>query len=79
MACSPPVSASRTKFPPPRHTSHTCLTTGEVAALAETCGAHGDVVQIPAYTGLRFGELVGLRVDDVDLSARRLRVKRSFT
>jgi integrase len=28
---------------------------------------------------LRFGELVGLRVEDVDLAARRIRVRRSIT
>jgi integrase len=52
---------------------------GEVAALAEACGNQGDVVLILAYTGLRFGELTGLNVEDVDLHARRLRVRRSFT
>lgn len=66
--------ATRTKFPPPRHTSHTYLSTAEVAALAETCGAQGDVVLLLAYTGLRFGGLVGLRVEDVDVKARRIRV-----
>jgi integrase len=71
--------AARTKFPPPRHTTHTYLTIGEVTALSETCGAQGDVVSLLAYTGLRFGELVGLRVEDVDLTARRLRVRRSIT
>lgn len=55
------------------------LTTGEVTALSEVCGAQGDVVSLLAYTGLRFGELVGLRVEDVDLTARRLRVRRSIT
>ena len=71
--------AARTKFPPQRYTSHTYLSTGEVAALARVCGAQGDVVTLLAYTGLRFGELVGLRVEDVDLQARRLRVRRSIT
>lgn len=42
-------------------------------------GAQGDVVSLLAYTVLRFGELVGLRVEDVDLTARRLRVRRSIT
>ncbi|OMC20552.1 integrase [Mycobacterium sp. SP-6446] len=71
--------ASRTKFPPMRHTPHTYLTAPEVAALARICGAQGDVVLILAYTGLRFGELTGLNVEDVDLGARRLRVRRSMT
>jgi integrase len=71
--------ASRTKFPPLRQTSHTYLTTSEVATLADVCGPGGDVVLLLAYTGLRFGELVGLRVEDVDLKARRIRVRRSIT
>lgn len=71
--------ASRTKFPPMRDTTHMYLTAGEVAALAHTCGDQGDVVSILAYTGLRFGELTGLNVEDVELDARRIRVRRSIT
>ena len=71
--------AGRTKFPPLRQATHTYLTTSEVAALSAVCGAQGDVVSILAYTGLRFAEPVGLRVEDVDLTARRIRVKRSVT
>jgi integrase len=58
--------AARTKFPPLRAASHTYLTTSEVAALAAECGSQGDEVLLLAYTGMRFGELVGLRVEDVD-------------
>jgi len=47
---------------------------GEKAGLKQ-----GDVVLILAYTGLRFGELTGLNVEDVDLQARRIRVRRSIT
>ena len=47
--------------------------------MAEACGAQGNVVLLLAYTGMRFGELVGLRVEDVDLQARRIRVRRSIT
>ena len=71
--------ASRTKFPPMRHAPHIYLTAGEVANLAQVCGAQGDVVLFLAYTGLRFGELTGLNVEDVDLGARRVRVRRSMT
>jgi integrase len=71
--------AARTKFPPLRQTSHTYLTTTEVAALAKARGQQGDVVLLLAYTGMRFGELVGLRVEDVDHVARRIRVRRSIT
>ncbi len=71
--------ATRTKFPPLRPTVHTYLTAAEVAALNLACGAQGDVVTLLAYTGLRFGELTGLNVEDVDLPARRIRVRRSIT
>jgi integrase len=37
------------------------------------------VVLVLAYTGLRFGELTGLNVEDVDLEGRRIRVRRSIT
>jgi len=62
--------ASRTKFPAQRQTSHTYLSTTEVAALTLACGTQGDVVSLLAYTGLRFGEVIGLRVEDVDLNMR---------
>jgi integrase len=71
--------ATRTKFPPMRRTTHTYLTAREVAELAHACGPQGDVVLILAYTGLRFGELTGLNVEDVDIEARRIRVRRSIT
>jgi len=71
--------ASRTKFPPMRQTTHIYLAAPEVAALTQACGDQGDVVSILAYTGLRFGELTGLNVEDVDLDARRIRVRRSMT
>ena len=72
-------SATRTKFPPLRATTHTYLTAAEVAALTGVCGPYGDVVTLLAYTGMRFGELTGLNVEDVDLNARRIRVRRSMT
>jgi integrase len=71
--------AGRTNLPPLRQASHSYLTTTETAALAEACGRQGDVIHLLAYTGMRFGELVGLRVEDVDLAARRIRVRRSIT
>ena len=71
--------AARTKFPPLRPTTHTYLTTAEGAALTLVCGRQGDVVSLLAYTGMRFGELTGLNVEDIDLKARRNRVRRSIT
>jgi integrase len=55
------------------------LTAREVAQLSDACRPQGDVVAILAYTGLKFGELTGLNVEDVDLAARRIRVRRCIT
>jgi integrase len=67
------VSAGRI----PAREGHRYLTAPEVAALARACKDQGDVVTILAYTGLRWSELVGLRVGDIDLTARRLHVRRA--
>jgi integrase len=71
--------ATATTFPPMPIHDHTYLTADEVEHLATLCGAQGDIVLILAYTGLRWGELTGLRVADINLTARRLRVRRSIT
>ena len=71
--------AARSKFPPMRRTTHIYLSAREVAELSGACGVQGDVVLILAYSGLRFGELTGLNVEDVDVDARRIRVRRSIT
>ena len=68
-----------TTFPMLVEHEHVYLTAAEVDRLAALCGAQGDVVQILAYTGLRWGELMGLQAGDVDLVARRLRIRRSIT
>jgi integrase len=67
------VSAGRI----PQRERHRYLSGPEVAALAAACKDHGDVVIILAYTGLRWSELVGLRVGDIDLGTRRLHVRRA--
>ena len=67
------VSAGRI----PERERHRYLTAQQVQTLAIACGDQGDVVTILAYTGLRWSELVGLRVKDVDLVARRLYVRRA--
>lgn len=63
----------------PHREHHRYLTAEQVQELASALGPQGDVVTLLAYTGLRWGELVGLRVEDVDLTRRRLRVVRSVT
>ena len=67
------VSAGRI----PARERHRYLTAAEVSALAAACGDQGDVVTILAFTGLRWSELVGLRVGDIDLAARRLYVRQA--
>jgi integrase len=66
------VSAGRI----PARERHRYLTATEVAAPA-ACGDEGDIVTILAFTGLRWSELVGLRVRDIDLVARRLHVRQA--
>nr|WP_246372129.1 site-specific integrase [Gordonia humi] len=58
---------------------HVYLTADEVEGLAAVCGDQGYVVTILAYTGLRWGELTGLNVGDVNLARRRIAVRRSMT
>jgi integrase len=67
------VSAGRI----PERERHRYLTAQEVQTLAAACGDQGDVVTLLACTGLRWSELVGLRVKDIDLTARRLYVRRA--
>ncbi len=53
---------------------HVYLTHQEVDRLARASGPHGPIIRVLAYTGLRWGEVSGLRVGDVDLDRRRLSV-----
>ncbi|GAA6527478.1 hypothetical protein IDVR_32760 [Intrasporangium sp. DVR] len=50
------------------------LTMAEVEALADRMGSEGDLVRVLAFLGLRWSEAVALRVSDVDLDRRRVRV-----
>jgi integrase len=50
------------------------LTHTQVDALAEHSGTHSTLVYLLAYTGLRWGEAIALRVKDLDLLKRRLTV-----
>lgn len=53
------------------------LTHRQVRTLADEAGERGPVVLLLAYTGLRWGELAGLHVRDVDLKRRRVAVVRN--
>lgn len=55
------------------------LTRDEVERLADAAGDDGDTVRLLAYTGLRFGEMAGLRVRRVDFLRKRLTVAEAAT
>ncbi|GAA1110038.1 tyrosine-type recombinase/integrase [Arthrobacter flavus] len=53
---------------------HGYLDHGQVANLASAVGDYGDVVLFLAYTGLRWGEMAGLKVGRLDMLRRRVAV-----
>jgi integrase len=53
---------------------HGYLTHAQTQALAAAVGDQGDVVLFLAYTGLRWGEMAGLRVHRLDMLRRRIDV-----
>lgn len=55
------------------------LTHNQVRALADAAGDLRTAVYVLGYGGLRYGELAALRVGDVDVTRRRLKVSRSVT
>jgi len=56
-----------------------CFTSAEVAAiLATATGQHGVLFTLAAETGMRAGELYGLRVEDVDFARNIVKVRRSM-
>lgn len=60
----------------PRRTGkrHVYLCAEDVHRLADESGEHRALVLVLAYTGIRWGEAVALRVADVEFLRRRLRV-----
>ena len=55
------------------------LTHDQVRALADAAGDLRTAVYLLGYGGLRYGELAALRVNDVDVGRRRVKVSRSVT
>jgi integrase len=53
---------------------HRHLTHEQVHLLAAACGPHETLVKVLAYTGLRWGEVTGLRVRDVSAQRGRLTI-----
>jgi integrase len=67
------------KMPKSKHADRGHLSHAQVAALAAAVTYLPEVIQFLAYTGLRWGEMAALRVQDFDMLRRRVNVSRSFT
>ena len=73
IASSP---ANGVRLPRGRATTMRLLDENEVTALATALpDRYGSLAIVAAYTGLRWGELAGLRIGDLDLSRGRLTVR----
>lgn len=64
-------------LPRKQRKAHVYLSHEQLHALADAAGDHRTLILVLGYTGLRWGEMAGLRVRDVDLSRRRLNVERN--
>ena len=67
------------KLPKRKHADRGYLTHAQVSALVAAVEYLPEVVRFLAYTGLRWGELAALRVQDFDMLRRRVNVSRSVT
>ena len=67
------------ELPKKRRKEHRYLTGAELMRLADAAGWRRPVVLVLGLTGIRWGELVGLQVKDVDLRRRRLWIRRNAT
>ena len=63
------------KLPKSEHRDRGYLTHAQVAAVDR----HSEAIRFLAYTGLRWGEMAALRVQDFDMLRRRVNVSRSVT
>lgn len=72
--------ADRVQLPRARRAEARFLSHDEVATLADAAPAPFDVmIRLLAFTGLRFGEVAGLRIGRVDLMRRRLDVTEAIS
>ncbi|HEX2402525.1 MAG TPA: site-specific integrase, partial [Mycobacterium sp.] len=67
------------RLPKRKHANRGYLSHAQVAALAGAVERHPEVVRFLAYTGLRWGEMAALWVQDFDMLRRRVNVSRSVT
>ena len=63
--------AAGVQLPRPARKRPVFLTHQQVGALAAAAAEHEALVLLLAYTGLRWGEAIGLRVSDLDMLRRR--------
>jgi integrase len=67
------------RLPKRKHSDRGYLTHGQMATLASAVERQGEVIRFLAYTGLLWGEMAALRVQDFDMLRRRVNVSRSVT
>lgn len=65
--------------PRKKRKDHTYLTAAQLFRLADESGDRRTLVLVLGLCGLRWGEMAGLHVEDVDFTRRRLSVRRSAT
>lgn len=68
-----------TMLPRKRPRRHVFLTVKQLLALADASGDHKALVLVLGFCGLRWGEVTGLRVNDIDFQRNRIRVNKSAT
>lgn len=67
------------KAPRREHSVRAYLTHQQVAELVDAMARDGLVVRFLAYTGLRYGEMAALKVQDFDMLRRRVNIRQSVT
>jgi integrase len=67
------------KLPKRQHADRGYLTHAQVAALTEAVERDATLIRFLAYTGVRWGEMAALRVQDCDMLRRRVNVSRAVT
>jgi integrase len=76
LAVSP---ADGVELPTLPETEQRYLTHEQLHRVSVASGRTRTLILVLGYCGLRFGEAAALRVEDVDVTARRIRVRRSVT
>lgn len=74
MATNP---ARGVALPRKESSAHVYLTAAQLHLLAQCCTVRGELVMLLGTVGLRWGEAVGLQVQDIDFERRRARIDRN--